>query len=232
MNQSIESQLQHGMQQQLQQWREALKSGSERIGWKVGFNRESDQQAAGLAAPQIGYLLQERCYPQQGHHHCIGDCTLLVEGEIAIQLTNTITTQSTRAEIEAAIGGYATALELVNSAKVQANGITALLASNLMHEAVVVGQQTVKMLELNSLSATLTVNGEVVRTLDTSRVPATFIPLLEQIANTLASHGEQLQAGDWIITGAATTPIAVKQGDHIQFKLGELDTVSLTINHD
>ncbi len=232
MCQSIENKIQLGMQQQLKQWREALKNGSERIGWKVGFNRESDQQAAGLPAPQIGYLLQERSYPQQGHHHCIADGTLLVEGEIAIQLTETLTTQSTRAEIEAAIGGYATALELVNSAKTQGSGITALLASNLIHEAVVLGQQTVKTLELNSLSATLTVNGEVVRTLDTSRVPVTFIPLLEKIANTLASHGEQLQAGDWIITGAATTPIAVKRGDHIQFKLGELDQVSLTLNHD
>ncbi len=232
MCQSIEKQVKKGMQQQLNQWREALKNGSQRIGWKVGFNRESDQQAAGLAAPQIGYLLQERCYPQHGHHHSADGDTLLVEGEIAIQLTDTITAQSTRADIEAAIGGYATALELVNSAKAQGSGITALLASNLIHEAVVLEPQTTKTLELNSLSATLTVNNRVVRTLDTSRVPATFTPLLEQIARTLASHGEALQAGDWIITGAATTPIAVKQGDHIQFKLGELDGVSLTLNHD
>ncbi len=232
MCRSIEKQVKKGMQQQLQQWREALESGSQRIGWKVGFNRASDQQTAGLASPQIGYLLQERCHPQHGNHHSIDGDTLLVEGEIAIQLKYAITTESTPAESEAAIGGYATALELVNSAKAQGSGITALLASNLIHEAVVLGQQKIETLELNALSATLTLNGEVVRTLDTSRVPTTFIPLLGQIANTLASHGEQLQAGDWIITGAATTPIAVKQGDHIQFKLGALDEVSLTINHD
>ena len=66
MNNSIKNQIQQGMQQQLQQWRDALDNGSQRIGWKVGFNRECDQQSVGVPTPQIGYLLAERCYQQQG----------------------------------------------------------------------------------------------------------------------------------------------------------------------
>lgn len=229
MSNSIENQIQQGMQQQLQQWREALEGGSQRIGWKVGFNRESDQQSAGLSTPQIGYLLAERCYQQQGKHHCDNSDSLLVEGEIAIQLSQPLTANSTAEEAEAAIGSYATTLELIDTSHNKGSNITTLLASNLVHEAVVLGKQKAANLELKQLNATLTVNGEVVRTLDTSRVPDAFGSLLCQIAKILEEHGEQLQTGDWIITGAATTPIPVKQGDHITFKLSELDEVSLTI---
>ncbi|VAW86156.1 hypothetical protein MNBD_GAMMA18-1259 [hydrothermal vent metagenome] len=206
-----------------------LEGGSQRIGWKVGFNRESDQQSAGLPTLQIGYLLAERCYQQQSDHRCNGSDSLLVEGEIAIQLSQTLTANSTTEEAEMAIGCYATALELIDTSHNKGDNITTLLASNLVHEAVVLGKKKATTLELKQLSATLTVNGEAVRTLDDSRVPDTFGPLLCQIAKILEEHGEQLQTGDWIITGAATTPIPVKQGDHITFKLSELDQVSLTI---
>lgn len=229
MNNSIENQIQQGMQQQLQQWRDALEGGSQRIGWKVGFNRESDQQSAGLPTPQIGYLLAECCYQQQGKHHCGHSDALLVEGEIAIQLSQTLTANSTIKEAEAAIGSYATALELIDTSRNKGDNITTLLASNLVHEAAVLGKQKAASLELKQLSATLTVNGEAIRTLDDSRVPDAFGSLLCQIAKILEEHGEQLQAGDWIITGAATTPIPVKQGDNIKFKLSELDEVSFTI---
>lgn len=229
MSNSIENQIQQGMQQQLQQWRDALNNGSQRIGWKVGFNRECDQQSAGLPTPQIGYLLAERCYQQQGEHRCNSRDSLLVEGEIAIQLSQTLTANSTVEEAEMAIGCYAAALELINTNRNQGDNITTLLASNLVHEAVVLGKQKVASLELKQLSATLTINEEAVRTLDSSRVPNTFGPLLCQIAKILEEQGEQLQTGDWIITGAATTPIPVKLGEQIKFKLGKLDELSLTI---
>ncbi len=229
MNNSIKNQIQQGMQQQLQQWRDALDNGSQRIGWKVGFNRECDQQSVGVPTPQIGYLLAERCYQQQGEHRCNSSDSLLVEGEIAIQLSQTLTANSTVEEAEMAIGCYATALELINASRNKGDNITTLLASNLVHEAVVLGKKKATTLELKQLSATLTVNGETVRTLDSSRVPNAFGPLLCQIAKILEEQGEQLQTGDWIITGAATTPIPVKLGDQIKFKLGKLDELSLTV---
>lgn len=229
MSDSIEVQIKQGMQQQLQQLHETVDNGSQRIGWKVGFNRECDQQSAGLPSPQVGYLLAERCYQQQGKHYCADEGTLLVEGEVAIQLARNISSESTPEEAEAAIGGYATGLELVNTARAKGNDITALLTSNLVHEAVVLGKQQATTLELKQLTATLTLNGKTVRNLDTSRVPDTFGSLLCQVAQSLEAHDEQLQAGDWIITGAATTPIPVSRGDQISFKLSELDEVLLTI---
>jgi len=41
------------------------------------------------------------------------------------------------------------------------------------------------------------------------RVPEDFSVIILAVANTLAAQGEQLQKGDWIITGAATKPAAV-----------------------
>lgn len=225
----IDSQIQQGMQQQLQQWREALQNGAKRLGWKVGFNRECDQQAANLPSLQIGYMLAERSYQQTGHHLCINGGTLLVEGEIAIYMAQPLAANASPAEAEAAIGHYAAAIELINTDLTSGNDICSLLTSNLVHEAVVLGGHTPETLNLEQLTANLTINDQPIRTLDKSRVPDSYAALLCQVANTLAEHGEQLQAGDWVITGAATTPAPVSRGDTIQFQLGELSPLSLTI---
>ena len=49
------------------------------------------------------------------------------------------------------------------------------------------------------------------------------------VATILALHGEQLQQGDWIITGAAAKPAPVQVGDVITLAMGQLGTVELEI---
>lgn len=79
------------------------------------------------------------------------------------------------------------------------------------------------------LTITLRINGEEVRTLEAERVPEDFLAIIQAVANTLAEQGEQLQKGDWIITGAATKPVAVSSGDEIEVAMGALGSVALKI---
>ena len=216
---TIEQQLTSGMQQQLSDWRAALQQGSTRLGWKVGFNRESDQQAAGIPSLQIGYLLKERSHLQQAEIRLKPTGKYLVEGEIAIRMAQSVAGNASPEQAEAAIGVYAAALELVNLKRNLGDNLQSLLACNLVHEAVILGDQTSKSLALTKLQATLQVNQPVVAELDASRVPPSFGPLICQVANILAENGEQLQAGDWIITGAATPPTTVVAGDTVSFQL-------------
>ena len=228
----IFQQITTGMQQQFADWREALQQGETRLGWKVGFNkvgfnRESDQQAAGLPSLQIGHLLKQRSHRQQADITLDQNGKYLVEGEIAIRMAESLSADASPEQAEAAIEGYSAALELVNLKRNQGDNIHSLLACNLVHESVILGDELVASLDLTKLHASLTVNQQAIAGLDVSRVPQRFGPLLCQIAKILAAHGEQLQAGDWIITGAATTPTTVNSGETINFQLGSFQPLQL-----
>ena len=223
----IFQQITTGMQQQFDNWRDALNSGSQRLGWKVGFNRESDQQAAGLPSPQIGYLLKQRSHLQHAEITLDPNGKYLVEGEIAIRMAQSLPSSATPEQAEAAIEGYAAALELVNLKHNQGDNLHSLLACNLVHVSVILGDELERSLDLTKLSASLRVNQQLIAELDTSRVPERFGPLLCQVAKILAANGEQLQAGDWVITGAATTPTPIRSGEQIDFQLGNFKSLQL-----
>ena len=55
--------------------------------------------------------------------------------------------------------------------------------------------------------------------LEPERLPKDFSAIILAVANTLAEQGEQLQQGDWIISGAATKPAAVSNGDVIEVEM-------------
>lgn len=229
-NTTIAQQLSSGMKQQFSQWRSQLQQGKTRLGWKVGFNRESDQQAAGLSSLQIGYLLAEQRFLSPAEISLEQEGKYLVEGEIAIRMASTLSADATTEQAEAAVETYAPALELVNLKCNLGDDIQSLLACNMVHEAVILGEQQQSTLDLTKLQASFTVNQQPAIALDTSRVPAHFGPLLCQVAKILEANGEQLQAGDWIITGAATTPTPVTRGDKVTFQLAEFAPLKLNFS--
>lgn len=229
-NTTIAQQLSSGMKQQFFQWRSQLQQGKTRLGWKVGFNRESDQQAAGLSSLQVGYLLAEQRFLSPAEISLEQEGKYLVEGEIAIRMASTLSADATTEQAEAAVETYAPALELVNLKRNLGDDIQSLLACNMVHEAVILGEQQQSTLDLTKLHASFTVNQQPAIALDTSRVPAHFGPLLCQVAKILEANGEQLQAGDWIITGAATTPTPVTRGDKVTFQLAEFAPLKLNFS--
>ena len=49
--------IQQGMRRQLQSWRESVARGGQRLGWKVGYNMQADQQRLNLPAAMVGFNL-------------------------------------------------------------------------------------------------------------------------------------------------------------------------------
>lgn len=220
-----------GMQRQLARWRNIVTRPPQRLGWKIGFNMAADQQRLGLPSAMVGFLSSEQRIAPGAHYRPSPHATLLVEPEVAILIGCDLAAGPSAAEANAAIEAYSAALELVDTTRSVNDDIEEILAGNMFHEAVVLGEQrlTPDAFHRVQLSLSLSINNQEIRTLEQERVPEDFSTLIITVANTLATHGEQLQRGDWIITGAAARPVAVKAGDHIELVMAGLGTLSLTI---
>jgi 2-keto-4-pentenoate hydratase len=223
--------IQQGMKRQLSLWRGTVASHQQRLGWKIGFNMSADQQRMGLPSAMVGFLSGERRHVTGGCYQPSADSTLLIEPEVALLIGADVPAGARADQAIAAIEAYSAALELVDTTRSVDNDIEEILAGNLFHEGVVIAEQRLPPggYHRQQLNLSLSINNVEVRTLEQPRVPDDFATIIITVANTLAAHGEQLQRGDWIITGAAAKPVPVQVGDEINLEMGELGSARLSI---
>lgn len=228
---AVEGDIQRGMGEMLRQWRAAQAAGEVRLGWKVGFNRDIDQLRAGLPSLMIGMLTARRQCCSGGRYVAPVQGKLMAEAEVALQLCQDVAPEAAAEQVLAAIGGYAAALELVDTTRTSSGNIGDMLAGNLFHEAVVIGDPVLPAADYSraQLQLQLAVNDLPVATLAQDRVPEDFVAVVQTVARLLAGQGERLKAGDWVITGAAAVPVAVNAGDVIQLTMGALGELTLRI---
>lgn len=225
------SKIQRGMSQQLNTWRKTMTNQKHRLGWKIGFNMPADQQRLDLPSPMVGYLSRERTLISGQHYQASVDSTLLAEPEIAVQINGGVPAGASIEQANAAIAAYTAALELIDTSRSVGDDIEAILNGNLFHESVLLAEPRILPADYKreQLSFSLSLNGKELRTLEQDRVPQDFSAIIIATANILAEHGEQLQAGDWIITGAAAKPVAVQAGDNITLDMQDLGQIELSI---
>lgn len=209
-----------GMSHQLGAWHSSLDQGHQRMGWKIGFNMPADQERMQLPSAMIGYLTSNSSITGGMYKKNSPTSVLLLEPEVAILIGENST-----------IAGYAAALELVDTTRSVNDDIEEMLAGNLFHEGVLIAAQPLLPEDYSreNLDLSLKVNGTEVRTLEQQRVPQDFTGIIATVTEILSSQGEQLQAGDWIITGAAARAVPVFPGDSATLHMGALGELSLTI---
>jgi 2-keto-4-pentenoate hydratase len=223
--------IQQGMRRQLQSWRESIARGGQHLGWKVGYNMQADQLRLNLPSAMVGFLSSERRLDSGAHYLAPTNAMLMIEPEVAILMGSDVPANASAAQAGAAIAACTAALELVDTTRSVNDDMEEILAGNLFHERVVLGEQQLaaNAFVREQLSLSLRINGAEVRTLEPARVPQDFSTIVRNVATILALHGEQLQQGDWIITGAAAKPAPVQVGDVITLAMGQLGTVELEI---
>jgi len=220
------------MCRQMQTWRDTVADRQQRLGWKTGFTMVADQQRLDLPSAMVGFLSRERCYRSGEHYQAPPGAVLLVEPEVALQMGEDVPAGPSAEQALAAITSYTAALELVDTTRSVDDDMEAILAGNMFHEGVVLAPSRLPPRDYRreQLVISMRLNGREVRTLEPERVPDDFSAIVLAVASTLAAHGEQLQKGDWIITGAATKPVAVAVGDEIEVDMGVLGKLALKID--
>ncbi|WP_126455672.1 2-keto-4-pentenoate hydratase [Sulfuriflexus mobilis] len=218
------------MNLQLHKWKAMLASGQERVGWKIGFNTLADQERMHLSSPIIGFLTSKSLLENDGAYKAKAASKIMLEAEIAILIGQDVPAGADKAQLAAAIEGFAPAIEIVDVARTP-HDITSILEDNLFHEAVILGPVSREHpgLAARDVDAKVFINQENVQSGDPSRYPEDITEIVSVVADTLARQGESLQAGDWIISGSITKPVAVQAGDQIEVSLLPLGTLSAEI---
>lgn len=222
--------IEQGMQTQLLKWKSIIASGHSRIGWKIGFNNLADQRRMNLPSPIVGFLTGDRVSKSGDSFIARKDANIMLEAELAVLIGNDVPGDASLEQARSAIEAFAPAMELVDVART-AHDIASILEDNIFHEAVIFGESSRELLNLKTqeISARVLVNGEEVRIGEPSRYPEDISEFVCVVANTLAKQGQCLQAGDWIISGSITKPIAVQAGDEVKVELDPLGSITAQI---
>jgi 2-keto-4-pentenoate hydratase len=189
----MDERLTRGMAQMLAARETDYFNGAQRLGWKVGFNTPAAMEVLGVDAPIVGYLTNATLL-QDGATISL-DCfagTAILETEIAVRIGD-----------DEAIAAWAGALEVTDLGDPKI-GVERVLAGNVFHRAVILGEFTE----------------------DVGSLPGEIAGTVRHVAATLHEAGESLQPGDVIITGAmAVEP--VEGGDAKTVDFGALGTLSV-----
>ncbi len=205
--------IERGTKALLTRRRELLAQGSEPIGWKVGFNVRATQERLGIDAPLAGFLTTDSLLVD-GDTWSLGDQgEVIVESEVALEV----------GPDGRSIAALFPALELADQPDLELE-IEQILAGNIFHRAVAFGPR-VETREPGA--ARILVNGEEQHTVPAERTGTRLEAMVEAVAARLADAGEELRAGDRIITGIIAPPHEPAPGDTVRLELEALGGIEL-----
>jgi 2-keto-4-pentenoate hydratase len=219
-----------GMENLLALRRARIDAGERAIGWKLGFGSPEAMARFGIDRPLVGFLTDRALLSDGADVSLAGWAAPALEPELAIHLGRDIGWRDSRDQARTAIAGVSAAIELADVDPPPSDPET-ILAGNIFNRHVVLGELHEHRVNGVGLAARVTRNGaEVARADDLHALPGDPIELLRQTAELLAACGEQLRAGDVVITGSVVPPMPIAPGEHIEVEMGQLGSLALSFN--
>jgi len=222
----MSSSLAEAFAEQLVALQERLSAGMPRLGWKIGINVPEVQQKAGLSGPLIGWLDGARRYASGDTVVVPVGVRLHVEPELCVRLGRDVAPTDDAGAALAAVDAIAPALELVDYAK-PASDLAGVVRGSMFHFGCVLGTWQPARADIAMASDVyLRVDGVASEPARVDLVPARLADLVLLAARLLAQGGQQLRAGDHLLSGSFTAkapPLAA--GQSAEAVLGELGAV-------
>ena len=192
--------------------RRMIEAGARPLGWKLGFGAPAAMEKLGIDRPLVGFLTDRTLLPDGGTARVGGWMKPMLEAEVAV-----------RVGADGTIDGYAAAIELADLDPPPEDA-EAIVAGNIFHKHVLLGPVREPMTEL---TATLTRDGEEVGRTDTpTELTGEYAQLVDVVR---AVAGDELQAGDVIITGSIFPPVEVRPGETITAAVAPLGSLTVRI---
>lgn len=214
-----------------------LAEGRTLKGHKIGLTSRAMQLASQITEPDSGALLDDMFFPEGATIPAGRFIVPRVEVELAFILAKPLCgPHVTIFDVLAATDYVVPALEIIDARIEQADRVTKAprtvldtIADNAANAGIVMGGRPVKpdALDLRWCGALLYKNGVIEESGLAAAVlnhPANGVAWL---ANKLALHGEALQAGEVVLGGSFTRPVAAAPGDVFHADYGPLGAVSV-----
>jgi len=213
-----------------------LGRGAKVLGRKIGLTSRAMQQAMQIDEPDFGTLLDDMLFDDGADIETAQFTDPRVEVELAFVLARDLRgTNLTITDVLNAIDYVVPAIELIaarthridpDSGK--ARGVLDTVSDNAANAGIVLGGRPVRpdAFDLRWVGALLYKNGVI----EESGVSAAVLnhPAngLLWLARRFADHGVELAAGEVILSGSFTRPVAVAAGDIIQVDFGDLGNLT------
>lgn len=204
-------------------------------GHKIGLTSRAMQVSSQIDEPDYGVLLDDMFFAEGSDIHVARFIVPRVEVELAFILQRSLRgPQCTLFDVLKATDYVIPALEIIDA---RCHGIDPetqrprkvfdTIADNAASAGVVMGGRPVKVdaLDLRRVSALMYRNGVIEESGVAAAVlnhPANGVAWL---ANKLARHGVQLEAGQVILSGSFTRPVAARHGDTFHVDYGEMGAI-------
>ena len=202
-----------GMEAQLAMRSDRLAAGDEPLGWKVGFGTPQAFDKLGTSAPLVGFLMRSALVSSGSSYSLEGFSGPALEPEVAVSVG--------KSGVAAALGP---AFEIADVEPT--DDVERILAGDIFQRGVMLGP----MAERPRLdgAARVVVNGEATTVADPEALPGRIPELLAHVGDFLPAFGEELRAGDIVITGSIVPPLAVRPGDRVEYELEGAGSVSIS----
>jgi 2-keto-4-pentenoate hydratase len=226
--------VQEGLARQAEDLDRRVRGGASHIGWKVGFGAPASLELMQITAPLMGFLTRSAVLESGASVEVSGWTRGVVEFELAVYLGEDLDGETTPDRARAAVAAVGPSIELADiDLAVGPEHVADIVAGNIFHAGVVFGERdpTRAGLDIDGLEARILIDGvERHRTTDLQAITGPYPKIVATVANTLASIGKTLRAGDVIITGSVTPPISVGEGSDFTFHLEPFAPISVEIS--
>lgn len=201
------------------------------VGWKIGITSRAVQEWLGVSEPDFGGLLCDMDAPNGGQVSVARFLQPRVEGEVAFVLGKSLVGPGiTAAQAIAAIDFALPSIEIIDSRVIDWKfRIQDTIADNASSAMFVLGSRPtpLRRLDLRLAGASLRRNGRVVSTGAGAACLGNPVNAVVWLANKLGELGEQLYAGQVVLSGALGPVSHVAAGEHIAVAVNGLGDVTV-----
>ncbi|RWR06185.1 2-oxo-hept-4-ene-1,7-dioate hydratase [Paenirhodobacter populi] len=208
------------------------------IGWKIGLTSRAMQQALDITTPDSGILLSDMAFADGATIPARRFIQPRIEAEIAFVMKAPLSgRQVTRADVLAATGHVAPALEILDTRILRADPATGrprrifdTVADNAANAGIVLGAQrhAPGAFDLRWIGAIVKRDGVVEETGLGAGVLDDPVTGILWLVHRLADYGQGIAAGEVLLSGSFIRPLEAPPGSRFDADFGPFGRVTLT----
>jgi 2-keto-4-pentenoate hydratase len=204
------------------------------VGYKVGLTSETMQKFCGIGHPIAGVVLATRAHRSGATVRRAEFGRLGLEFEIAVRIKSDVPATDmpyTAAMIQPHIGGVCAAIELVDdrSADYSNLDVLALVADNSWNGGIVLGDFAPKWPDLEGVLGTATKDNVAIGEGHGRDILGHPFNSVAWLATHLASRGENLRAGQVVMTGSVMKTVFPMEDAVYGFSLNGIGNISVDV---
>ncbi|MFK7993393.1 MAG: 2-oxo-hept-4-ene-1,7-dioate hydratase [Granulosicoccus sp.] len=210
------------------------------IGWKIGLTSKAMQQALNIDIPDSGVLLDDMKFASGATIPAGHFIQPRIEAEIAFVMNATLSGENiSREDVLAAIDYVTPSIEILDTRIQRVDPDTGkirivfdTISDNAANAGIVLGtaKHALASLDLRWVGAIVSKNGEVEETGLGAGVLNDPIESVVWLARRLTKYGQQIEAGQIVLSGSFIRPLECPPGSKIEADFGTFGSVSVSFD--